>query len=117
MIYASMEIPKLFSIVNPQDGNATEVNLDASNFYMAAAGPLRPDMGPNKHRQANVAANMISMNPAMTTTTSTTTTTESGASTTTTTTTSSENGANRTAQSWFTLAAFLVMILFKNGLN
>ena len=113
MIYASMEIPKLFSIVNPQDGNATEVNLDASNFYMAAAGPLRPDMGPNKHRQANVAANMISMNPAMTTTTTTTPTT---ASTTTTTTASSENGANKAAQSWFTLAAFVTMVLF-NGVN
>ena len=31
MIYVTMEIPKLFSIVNPQDGNATDVNLDQGN--------------------------------------------------------------------------------------
>ena len=76
MIYATMEIPKVFSILNPQDFNATLVNLDKENYFMAAAGPLRPDgpdMVPSKHRQANVAANTISMGPPTTSTTTSTT--------------------------------------------
>ena len=85
MIYASMEIPKLFSIVNPQDDNSTEVNLDKDNYFMAAAGPLRPDMGPNKHRQANIASKIISIG---------------------------SNGANGLIQSWLPLVVLVVMILF-----
>ena len=66
MIFASMEVPKLFSIINPQNMSSIEVNLDEDNYFMAAAGPLRTDLGPNKHRQANVAADMISMGPVTT---------------------------------------------------
>ena len=53
MIYAVMEIPKIFSIVNPQDESTSEVNLDGSNYFMAAAGPTLPDGGANKHRQGD----------------------------------------------------------------
>ena len=90
MIYASMEIPKIFSIVDPQDDSTAEFNLDQENYFMAAAGEVLPNGNPNKHRQANVAANMISMSDPV----------DSG------------NGANGMTQSWFTFTAIVFIVLF-----